>query len=72
MDTLIGISMAMGLVFEIPMVTWVLGRLHILTRESVMRYRRHAVVALLVLAAVITPTGDPFTLCVVFVTLYLL
>lgn len=72
MDTLIGISMAMGLVFEIPMVTWVLGRLHILTRESVMRYRRHAVVALLVLAAVITPTGDPFTLCVVFVPLYLL
>ena len=36
------------------------------------RYRRHAVVVLLVLAAVITPTGDPFTLMIVFLPLYLL
>ncbi|WP_369683495.1 twin-arginine translocase subunit TatC [uncultured Muribaculum sp.] len=35
-------------------------------------YRRHAIVVLLVLAALITPTGDPFTLMVVFLPLYLL
>ena len=35
-------------------------------------YRRYAVVILLVLAAMITPTGDPFTLMVVFLPLYLL
>ena len=35
-------------------------------------YRRHAVVILLVLSAVITPSGDPFTLMVVFLPLYLL
>ncbi|KAA6309354.1 Sec-independent protein translocase protein TatC, partial [termite gut metagenome] len=36
------------------------------------KYRRHAVVALLLLAAVITPSGDPFTLSVVFIPLYFL
>ena len=36
------------------------------------KYRRHAIVALLVLAAIITPTGDPFTLMVVFLPIYLL
>ena len=36
------------------------------------KYRKYAVVVLLVLAAVITPTGDPFTLSLVFIPLYLL
>ena len=36
------------------------------------QYRRHAVVILLVLSAIITPSGDPFTLMVVFLPLYLL
>ena len=36
------------------------------------RYRRHAIVVIIILAAVLTPTGDPFTLLVVSVPLYLL
>ncbi|MBQ2491685.1 MAG: twin-arginine translocase subunit TatC, partial [Muribaculaceae bacterium] len=35
-------------------------------------YRKHAIVVLLILAAIITPTGDPFTLTIVFLPLYLL
>lgn len=34
------------------------------------RYRRHAVVVLLILAALVTPTGDPFTLMAVFIPVY--
>ena len=49
-----------------------LSRLGILHREFLQQYRRHAVVVLLILAAVITPTGDPFSLMLVFVPLYLL
>ncbi|WP_303044924.1 twin-arginine translocase subunit TatC, partial [Duncaniella muris] len=49
-----------------------LGKAGIVSRGLFNRYRRHAVVALLVAAAVITPTGDPFTLMVVFLPLYLL
>lgn len=72
MDTLINLSLLLGLAFELPLVAMILGRFRLLTRNFFARYRRHAIVALLVLAAVITPTGDPFTLLVVFIPLYLL
>lgn len=72
MDTLTGLSLVMGLTFEMPMMSWLLGKMRLLTRSVFIRYRRHAVVALTVLAAIITPTGDPFTLFVVFIPLYIL
>ena len=62
----------MGLVFEIPVLAWLLSSLGILHKSTLKEYRKHAVVALLVLAAIITPTGDPFTLAVVFLPIYLL
>jgi len=62
----------MGLVFELPLLAWVLSKLGIIHREFLVKYRKYAVVILLVLAAVITPSGDPFTLTVVFLPLYLL
>lgn len=72
MDTFMGLNLMMGLMFELPLVAWLLGRFHIINRYLFSHYRRHAIVALLVLAAIITPTGDPFTLMVVFLPLYLL
>lgn len=71
-DTFWSLSLVMGLMFELPLAAWILGRAGILTRGVFTRYRRHAVVALTILAAIITPTGDPFTLAVVFIPLYLL
>lgn len=62
----------MGLVFELPLLAWILSKLGIIHRELLVKYRKYAVVCLLVLAAVITPSGDPFTLMVVFLPLYLL
>lgn len=62
----------MGVVFEMPLLAWVLSKLGILRKEFLRKYRGHAVVVLLVLAAAITPTGDPFTLMLVFLPLYLL
>ena len=71
-DTLLMISIAMGIVFEIPVVSWILGRMGIL-RSSVMRkYRRHVIVALLIIAAIITPTSDAFTLFLVALPMWLL
>lgn len=72
MDTFVAMLFVMGLVFELPLVAWTLGAIGILHREWLRKYRRHAIVALLVLAAFITPTGDPFTLMVVFTPLYML
>ena len=62
----------MGIVFELPLLTWVLSRIGIVSKEFLKKYRRHAIVVLMVLAAVITPTGDPFSLMIVFVPLFLL
>lgn len=72
MDTFITIVFMMGILFELPLLAWLLGRMDLLHRSFFSRYRRHAVVALLILAAIITPTGDPFTLFVVFIPIYLL
>lgn len=62
----------MGIVFEMPLLAWLLSCLGILRREFLQQYRRHAIVILMILSAVITPSGDPFTLMLVFVPLYIL
>lgn len=72
MDNFMVLILVMGIIFELPLLAWLLGKTGLLTRELFIKYRRHAIVALLVLAAVITPTGDPFTLMVVFLPIYIL
>lgn len=69
---LLVLSIIMGLLFEVPVLTWLLSYLGILRREHMQKYRRHVFVGILVLAAVITPTGDPFTLLLVTLPVYLL
>ena len=72
MDTLLGMSLVMGIVFELPVVCALMGRMGLLTDHWMSVYRRHAVVAILVVAAIITPTTDVFTLFVVALPIYLL
>lgn len=72
MDSFYTIVVSMGLVFELPLVAWMLGRMGIVDRNFFTRYRRYAVFGLVVLAALITPTSDIFTLTVVFIPLYAL
>ena len=43
-----------------------------ITRDTMKKFRRYAVVVILILSAILTPTGDPFTMLVVAVPLYLL
>ena len=71
-DTLLMMCLVMGIVFELPVLCALLSRMHLLTRDAMRTYRRHAMVAILIVAAVITPTGDVFTLLVVSAPIYLL
>ena len=71
-DTLLGMSLVLGVVFELPVVCGLLGRMGLLTDGMMSLYRRHAIVAILIVAAIITPTTDVFTLCVVALPIYLL
>jgi sec-independent protein translocase protein TatC len=72
MDNFLMLIFIMGIIFEMPLVSWLLSKLGLLHRGFFVRYRRHAIVVLMVLAALITPSGDPFTLSIVFIPLYAL
>ena len=72
MDTLLVMCFLLGILFELPIVCWVLGKLGILRRTFMRRYRKHAVVVILVVSAIITPTSDVFTLCIVALPICLL
>lgn len=71
-DTLITMSLVMGVVFELPIVCAILGKMGFINAQLMCHYRRHAIVAILVVAAIITPTGDAFTLMVVSLPIWLL
>ena len=71
-DTLISMSFLMGVLFELPVVCWLMGRMEIINSRMMSTYRRHAIVAILVLAAIVTPTTDVFTLFVVALPIWML
>lgn len=66
------LTLAFGLVFEMPIVVYFLSRLGIMTPKFMRKFRRHAVVVILILAAFITPTSDIPTQMAVAVPLYAL
>ena len=71
-DTLIMMSLVMGIVFEIPVVSWMLARMGLLHEKTMRTYWRHALVVILVISAIITPTTDAFTLFIVALPIWLL
>lgn len=72
MDTLFILSLMIGVVFELPVVTWILGKMGFIDKQMMQQYRKHAIVLILIIAAIITPTTDAFTLIIVSVPIWLL
>lgn len=72
MSTLVLICIAMGVVFELPVISWLCAKMGILKSSFMKKYRKHSIVAILIVAAVITPTSDVFTLLAVSLPMYLL
>ncbi len=71
-DTMLMLNLMMGIVFELPIVSWLLAKLGLISDHFMISYRRHAIVVILIIAAIITPTSDIFTLTVVSLPIYLL
>ena len=71
-DTLVMMSLIFGIIFEIPVVSWLLAKAGMLKASWMTRYRRHAIVAILIVAAIITPTADIMTLVIVSLPIWLL
>jgi sec-independent protein translocase protein TatC len=61
-----------GLIFELPMVTFVLASIGIVTAAMMSKFRRYAVVLILIIAAVLTPSPDPFNQLIFACPLYVL
>ncbi|MCC6356125.1 MAG: twin-arginine translocase subunit TatC [Verrucomicrobiae bacterium] len=63
---------ALGICFELPMVILILAKLGLVDAKMLSTHRRHALVAIIVLAAIITPTQDVFTLALMSGPMWLL
>lgn len=72
MSTFILICISMGVMFELPVISWVCAKLGILSSTFMKQYRKHSIVTILIIAAIITPTSDVFTLLAVSLPIYLL
>ena len=72
MDTLLMMNLVMGIIFELPVVSWILGRMGLVSARMMRAMHRHAIVAILIVAAIITPTTDAFTLFIVALPIWLL
>ena len=66
------LTLATGIVFELPILVYVLSSLGILTAKFMRETRRYAVVVILIVAAVVTPTPDMMTMTVVSIPLFIL
>lgn len=71
-NTLVTLSILMGIFFELPVMSWILSRLGLLQASFMKKYRRHAIIIIMILAAFITPTTDIFTLLLVSLPIILL
>jgi twin arginine-targeting protein translocase tatC len=60
-STLMVMSHALGIVFEMPVIAWLFGKLGFISPAFMRTYRKHAIVIILIIAAIITPTSDIFT-----------
>lgn len=64
--------LAVGVVFEMPPVMFMLAKLRIVSAKRMSGFRRYAIVLIVVIAAIITPTPDPFNQMAVAIPMYLL
>jgi len=72
LENLIYTTVGIGVLFQMPLLVMVLARIGIVTAKFLKKYRRHAFVIILIAAAIITPSTDPFSLTIVTIPLYAL
>lgn len=68
----IQVSLGLGIAFELPIIMFLLARLGIISPKRMAASRRYAIVVVMVAAAIITPTPDPFNMLFVAAPIYLL
>ena len=72
LSTVLTLTIGTGIIFQLPVVIYVLSKLGVMTPQFMRKSRRYAAVLILVIAAIVTPTADPYTMLIVAVPLFLL
>ena len=72
LENLIYTTVGIGVLFQMPLLVMLLAKIGFITAKFLRKYRRHAFVLILIAAAIITPSTDPFSLTIVTIPLYLL
>jgi sec-independent protein translocase protein TatC len=72
LENLIYTTVGIGVLFQMPLVILFLSKIGIISPKFLRTYRRHALVVILIAAAIITPSTDPFSLTIVTIPLYAL
>ena len=70
-STFVSLTLVMGVVFQLPVIAFFLGKLGIVSSDMLARYRKHSFIIIMLVAAIITPP-DLMTLILVTIPLYLL
>lgn len=70
-STFVLLTLVMGVVFQLPVIAFFLGKLGVVTSDTLVYYRKHSFIAIMLVAAIITPP-DLMTLILVTIPLYLL
>ena len=71
-STFLILSLLLGIMFEMPVLAYILAKIGLLEDKLLCKYRKHAFVSICIVAAVITPTGDAVTLMLVTLPIYAL
>ena len=69
---MLALLLGAGLVFELPMISYFLSKMGILTPDFMRKYRRHAIVVIFIISAVVTPTPDMVTQTLLALPMFLL
>lgn len=72
LENLIYTTVGIGVLFQMPLLVMLLAKIGFLKASFLRKYRRHAFVIIVIAAAIITPSTDPFSLTIVTIPLYLL
>ncbi|MBY0244744.1 MAG: twin-arginine translocase subunit TatC [Sphingobacteriaceae bacterium] len=72
LSTVMTLTIGCGLMFQLPVLIYILSKLGIMTPQFMRSSRRYSTVIILIIAAVVTPTSDPYTMMIVAFPLFLL
>jgi sec-independent protein translocase protein TatC len=71
-STITALVFGSGLLFQLPVVVFFLTKVGIVTPQFMRQYRKHAVIAILIIGAIITPSPDPLSQSLISIPLYIL